>query len=91
MRVNVYAEEITDCVEIISEEIDGIACTGVRFYLEPLAAAQGKNSVTFWGKHQLKKALEKALALLDSDKNLHKINQKLVAERFIHNMNKRFS
>lgn len=33
MRVNVYAEEMTDQVEIISKEIDGHAFTGLRFYL----------------------------------------------------------
>ena len=33
MRVNVYAEEMTDRVEIISKEIDGQKFTGVRFYL----------------------------------------------------------
>ena len=33
MRVNVYAEEITDRVEIISKEIDGTRFTGLRFYL----------------------------------------------------------
>lgn len=34
MRVNVYAEEMTDRVEIISKEIDGQNFTGLRFYLE---------------------------------------------------------
>lgn len=34
MRVNVYAEEMTDRVQIISKEIDGHAFTGLRFYLE---------------------------------------------------------
>jgi hypothetical protein len=34
MRVNVYAEEITDRVEIIEKEADGQKFTGVRFYLE---------------------------------------------------------
>lgn len=34
MRVNVYAEEMTDRVEIISKEIDGHRFTGLRFYLE---------------------------------------------------------
>lgn len=34
MRVNVYAEEMTDRVEIISKEIDGRRFTGLRFYLE---------------------------------------------------------
>lgn len=34
MRVNVYAEEMTNRVEIISKEIDGHKFTGLRFYLE---------------------------------------------------------
>jgi hypothetical protein len=34
MRVNVYAEEMTDRIEIITKEIDGQRFTGLRFYLE---------------------------------------------------------
>ncbi len=34
MRVNVYAEEMTDKIRIISKEIDGHQFTGLRFYLE---------------------------------------------------------
>jgi hypothetical protein len=34
MRVNVYAEEMTDRVEIIQKVVDGQAFTGLRFYLE---------------------------------------------------------
>jgi hypothetical protein len=34
MRVNVYAEEMTDRIEIIGKEIDGHRFTGLRFYLE---------------------------------------------------------
>lgn len=34
MRVNVYAEEMSDRIEIISKEIDGKVFTGLRFYLE---------------------------------------------------------
>lgn len=34
MRVNIYAEEMTDRVQIISKEIDGQTFTAVRFYLE---------------------------------------------------------
>jgi hypothetical protein len=34
MRVNVYAEEMTDRVEIITKEVNGQKFTGVRFYLE---------------------------------------------------------
>lgn len=34
MRVNVYAEEMTDKVEIVSKTTGDGAFTGVRFYLE---------------------------------------------------------
>lgn len=34
MRVNVYAEEMTERIEIISKEIDGQKFTGLRLYLE---------------------------------------------------------
>jgi hypothetical protein len=34
MRVNVYAEEMTDRIEIIGKEIDGHVFTGLRFYLD---------------------------------------------------------
>ena len=34
MRVNVYAEEMTDRLEIISKEVEGHTFTGLRFYLE---------------------------------------------------------
>lgn len=33
MRVNIYAEEMTDRVEIIAKEIDGQTFTGCRFYM----------------------------------------------------------
>jgi hypothetical protein len=34
MRVNIYSEELTERVEIISKTVDGQEFTGVRFYLE---------------------------------------------------------
>ncbi len=34
MRINVYAEEMTDRIEIISKEIEGTKFTGLRLYLE---------------------------------------------------------
>lgn len=34
MRVNVYAEEMTDRVEIVTKVIDGEEYTGLRIYLE---------------------------------------------------------
>lgn len=80
MRVNIYAEEMTDKVEIISKEIDGHSFTGVRFYLELPATVDGKqyqgpfihrpgdddsSAVTFWGKRDLRDILKKALLILD--------------------------
>lgn len=34
MRVNVYAEEMTDRIEIIEKKVNGDVFTGLRFYLE---------------------------------------------------------
>jgi hypothetical protein len=85
MRVNVYAEEMTDRVEIISKEVEGEKFTGVRFYLElpctiPMPAGgmtihkgpfihrpgdDDSSAVTFWGKHDLRIVLIKALQALD--------------------------
>jgi hypothetical protein len=82
MRVNVYAEEMTDRIEIIGKEIDGHTFTGLRFYLElPATLPDGTNyaapfmhragdddsaAVTFWGKRDLRKMLRQALAALDA-------------------------
>lgn len=82
MRVNIYAEEITDRVEIIVKEIDGFRYTGVRFYLElPATDPDGSmhqgpfihrpgdddsSAITFWGKAALKPLLQKALKLLEA-------------------------
>lgn len=80
MRVNVYAEELTDRVEIISKEIDGRTFTGLRLYLELPVTINGvqhkgpflhrpddddSSAVTFWGKRDMRGILRKALALLD--------------------------
>lgn len=80
MRVNIYAEEMTDRVEIISKEVDGETFTGVRFYLYlPVSHGQANfkgpfihklgdddsAAVTFWGKRDLRNVLEKALFLLN--------------------------
>lgn len=81
MRVNVYAEEMTDKVEIIAKEINGRLFTGLRFYLElPVTHGQmqisgpfmhgeddnDSSAVTFWGKRDLRAVLRKALAMLDA-------------------------
>lgn len=80
MRVNVYAEEMTDRIEIITKVIDGHAFTGLRLYLELPATVGGReyrgpflhhpgdddsSAVTFWGKSDLRLTIRKALALLD--------------------------
>lgn len=80
MRVNVYSEEMTDRVEIISKEIDGRKFTGLRLYLELPATVNGQqyqgpfmhrpgdddsSAVTFWGKRDLRAVLRKMLAMLD--------------------------
>ena len=81
MRVNVYAEEITDRVEIAIKEVEGRRFTGVRFFIELPATVDGKqyrgpfmhgpgdddsSAVTFWGDpDDLRKVLHKALAKLD--------------------------
>ncbi len=33
MRINIYAEELTDRIEVISKAVDGVTFTGLRFYL----------------------------------------------------------
>lgn len=81
MRVNVYAEEMTDRVEIIEKVIEGQTFTGLRIYLELPATVNGEqyqgpfihrpgdddsSAVTFWGKRDLREVLRKALAQLDA-------------------------
>lgn len=80
MRVNVYAEEMTERVEIIAKEIDGYAFTGLRLYLELPATVNGvqhqapfmhrpgdddSSAVTFWGKRDLRVVLGKMQSALD--------------------------
>ncbi len=80
MRVNVYAEELTDRVEIVTKEIEGHTYTGVRFHLELPATVNGQqyqgpflhhpgdddsSAVTFWGKKQLRALLANAVRLLE--------------------------
>lgn len=81
MRVNVYAEEMTERLQIISKEIEGQDFTGLRFYLELPATVDGKqyqgpfmhhpndddsSAITFWGKQDLRVVLKKALGMLDT-------------------------
>lgn len=81
MRVNVYAEEMTDEIEIISKEIDGHTFTGLRLYLYlPVTGPDGiqhqgpfihrpgdddSSAITLWGKRDLRKVLRKMLDTLD--------------------------
>lgn len=80
MRINIYAEEMTDRIELVTKIIEGQLFTAVRFYLELPATVDGKqyqgpfihrpgdddsSAVTFWGKRDLRPILQKALAILD--------------------------
>lgn len=87
MRVNIYSEEMTDRVELVTKTTPEGTFTGVRFYLYLPVTKRGYGSaetgeqlrgpfihcpgdddsaaVTFWGKRELRKALAKALELLD--------------------------
>ena len=86
MRVNVYAEEMTERVEIIEKIVDGRAFTGLRIYLElpatvgsqqfrgPFLHRRGdddSSAVTFWGKNDLRGVLRKALTELDAHYEKH--------------------
>lgn len=87
MRVNVYAEEMTDRIEIVTKVIDGEEYTGLRIYLElpvtlpdkinedkmrqvkgPFIHREGdddSSAITFWGKKDLRKTLQKMMTTLD--------------------------
>lgn len=81
MRVNIYAEEMTDRLEIITKKVEGHDFTALRFYLELPVTLNGDNhvrgpfihrpgdddssAITFWGKSDLRVLLRKALTMLD--------------------------
>ena len=80
MRVNIYAEEMTDRVEIVERTIDGVTFTGLRFYLELPATVDGKQyqgpfmhrpgdddsaAVTFWTKSDMRELFKVSLKVLD--------------------------
>jgi len=89
MRVNVYAEEMTDRIEIISKEIDGHKFTGLRLYLYmPVTLPDGtqakgpfihrpgdddSSAITIWGKRDLRRVLSKMLSSLED----HYANEKV--------------
>jgi hypothetical protein len=80
MRVNIYAEEITNRVQLVKKETGpDAAFIGLRFYMELPATVGGQQirapfihgpgdddsaAITFWGKRDLIPALERGLALL---------------------------
>ncbi len=88
MRVNIYAEEMTDRVEVISKKIGGSTFTGIRFYLYlPTTGVNGEqhqgpfihsegdddsSAITFWGKRDLREMMMKALYVLDDHYNSKK-------------------
>jgi hypothetical protein len=82
MRVNVYAEEITDRIELVAKRVEdtGEMFYGVRFYLASSPELHRKNqgdddapSVTFWSdrpdRHMVRSILSKALDLLSQQKS----------------------
>jgi hypothetical protein len=92
MRVNVYAEELTNRVEIVSKEIDGTTYTGVRFYMELPATVDGvqhqgpfihkpgdddSSAVTFWGKQKLLDLLGQAIHVLDKELRRVRVDRQL--------------
>lgn len=82
MRVNIYAEEMTDRVELVEKSTPDGDFVGLRFYLYlPVTTPDGQqvqgpfmhregdddsSAVTFWGKRDLRAVLERALDKLDA-------------------------
>jgi hypothetical protein len=81
MRVNIYAEEMTNRIEIIEKEIDGYKFEACRFYLYLPTTHNGQNiqgpfihregdddsaAVTFWSRGKLRDILQQAIELLDA-------------------------
>jgi len=89
MRVNIYAEEMTERVEITSKRIDEIDFTGLRLYLYLPVTHNGEqvqgpflhreddddsSAITFWGKRDLRKVLMIMMEKLDEHyKDLNKL------------------
>jgi hypothetical protein len=80
MRVNVYAEEMTGKVELVTKTVEGQEFVAVRFWLYLPVTNDGmqmqgpflhrpgdddSSAVTFWGKRELRNTLAEALRLLD--------------------------
>jgi hypothetical protein len=48
MRVNIYAEEMTDRVELVTKQTAEGSFTGIRFYLElPVTMSDGEQVLSF--------------------------------------------
>ena len=93
MRVNIYAEEMTNNVEIVEKTTEDGTFTGLRFWLHlPVTQPDGSQSqgpfmhrqggddssaVTFWGKKSLHEVLVQALTLLDD----HQRNKNSAAQQ----------
>ena len=80
MRINIYTEELTEDVCVVSKEgvgDDGKPRTfhGLRFYLHSPDSLHhnsdddDRSAVTFWGLRTVKPLLEKALVTLKNKEN----------------------
>lgn len=67
MRVNVYAEEMTERIEIISKEIEGQQFTGLRLYLELPVTVGGGRDGTARGEHRSVDGSEKVFPPINGE------------------------
>lgn len=80
MRINIYAEEMTDRIEIFKKEVDGIEFEALRLYIYTPVTHAGLNlqgpfihregdddssAITFWSRGKLREVLQKAIDTLD--------------------------
>ncbi len=68
MRVNVYAEDEVECVEIVRKEVEGVLYVGCRFNIVVMEGPT-ENSVTFWAENEddLKDIFSTAVAELNKE------------------------
>jgi hypothetical protein len=85
MRINVYAEELTDETKFISKEVDGKRFYGIRLYLKSPTALHHTNTdddrsaITFWvpwtqktnNKHEILPEIFKKLELSCEEAKKH--------------------
>lgn len=76
MRVNIYSEEISDRVGLVTKEANTVRFSGIRLFVGPpfehTPGDDDSSAVTFWysGEYergQLRAALKKALALVGEE------------------------